>query len=210
MAVPQQAQAVHTWPQDMGLAVQALGAGPALAVLGVATPETTDRRVARVLVRAALRQTLALHLGVSVAAVVLRSQPGQPVQVLAPDADLCVSVSHMPGLSVAVIGRNRAVGVDLMQIDHDLEAMPDWFCLARDYLGPAVALELQCSAPAQRPAAFAQAWTRLEACLKCLGLPLSEWHPALAQRLETCEVRALALPRNCRGTVAFHGDAPAA
>jgi hypothetical protein len=38
-----------------------------------------------------------------------------------------------------------------------------------------------------------------------LGLALTEWTPALAQRLATCRVMALSLPEDCRGAIAIPG-----
>ena len=81
--------------------------------------------------------------------------------------------------------------------------MPDWAQVALDYLGPAEAAQLHISSPAHRPAAFAEAWTRHEACLKCFGLELTEWTPALASQLASCQVMGLSLPDHCRGTVAI-------
>ena len=57
--------------------------------------------------------------------------------------------------------------------------------------------------PAQRPGVFAEAWTRLESCLKCVGLPLTEWNPRLAQQLLNCHVMGLDLPESCCGSIAM-------
>ncbi|MCB2037470.1 MAG: hypothetical protein KDF56_11275, partial [Ottowia sp.] len=42
--------------------------------------------------------------------------------------------------------------------------------------------------------AFLEAWSAHEARLKCLGEPLQEWTPALAERLAACQARTLTLP----------------
>jgi hypothetical protein len=58
--------------------------------------------------------------------------------------------------------------------------------VARDYLGEAACRQIAASAPHERSQFFATAWTRMEACLKCLQLPLAEWTPALQRELEAC------------------------
>ena len=78
----------------------------------------------------------------------------------------------------------------------------DWRQMARDYLGLSASDVLHNTPLAQRPAAFAEAWTRLESCLKFVGLPLTEWNPHLAQQVLNCHVMALALPERCRGSLA--------
>jgi 4'-phosphopantetheinyl transferase len=81
--------------------------------------------------------------------------------------------------------------------------LPDWAAVARDYLGPRVADALQQTPPADRPAAFAQAWCQLEARLKCAGLGLAEWHPARDQRLAACQLWPLQLPIGGWGALAL-------
>ncbi len=198
---------VYAWPQSMQLAVDELRSGQALTVISVPTPATTNRLLARDLIRTALRETLAVVLDQPAASITLVSGPGQAIWVDSPLARLHVSVSHTPGVSVAAIGRGAAIGVDLMHVDQGAEAMLDWARVALDYLGPTVTVLLQSTSPAQRPAAFAQAWTRFEACLKCLGLALTEWTPVLEQQLTTCRVMALTLPENCRGAIAINANA---
>jgi 4'-phosphopantetheinyl transferase len=58
-----------------------------------------------------------------------------------------------------------------------VQDVPDWDRVALDYLGPQVRDMLAGLDPACRADAFAQAWTRREAQLKCLGLSLSEFIP---------------------------------
>lgn len=202
MPPPDKRVAVHAWPHGMQAAVDALRSRQAMAVISVATPATSDRVLARALIRTALRETIALFLGQPALSITLVSRPGQAIAVDSPLARLRVSVSHMPGMSVAAIGRDAAIGIDVMRIEPGAQEMPDWACVARDYLGPQASACLQRASPAQRPAAFVQAWAHFEARLKCLGLALTEWSPALAQRLATCRVMALALPDDCHGAIA--------
>ena len=191
----------------MQLAVDELRYGRAMTVISVPTPATTNRWLARNLIRTAVRETLAVFLDQPAASITLVSRPGQAIWVDSPLARLQVSVSHMPGVSVAAIGRGAAIGVDVMHVDPGAEGMPDWARVALDYLGPTVTDLLQNTSHAQRPAAFAQAWTRFEAGLKCLGLALTEWSPVLEQQLAACRVMALALPENCRGAIAINTNA---
>ena len=114
-----------------------------------------------------------------------------------------LSLSHAPGLSIAAIGRGACVGVDLMRIEDGIEGDPDWVRLAHDYLGARVTAVLQATAPAERAVAFAKAWTRLEACLKCLGLALTEWSPALEKQLTACKVVTLDLSYAYSGSLAI-------
>lgn len=207
--------AVHAWPQQVDRALADLCAGQACTVISVPTPPTTDRVRARALIRTALRQTLADFLAQPVTSIRLLSCPGQGIRVEsthlshvshASEGFLSVSVSHAPGLSVAALGRGVAVGVDVMPLDPDAAALPDWARVAQDYLGPVVTALLWQTPVAQRPAAFAQAWTCFEASLKCLNRPLTEWTPALAQQLASCRVMALALPAQACGSIALHPD----
>jgi len=78
--------------------------------------------------------------------------------------------------------------------------------LARDYLGPGAAAALAKLPAEQRQCAFAQAWTRLEARLKCLALELREWTPEFEVRLAACSVAELAMPAGWVAAVAIPGD----
>ena len=195
--------AVYAWPQQMPLAVDALRSNLGLTVISVATPATHDRLLARQLIRNALRTLVGKFLDRPAASIALVSHPGQGISLDFSVAQLHLSVSHMPSLSVAAISRRSAIGVDVMHVGGLAADMPDWALVALDYLGPAEAAQLHISSPAHRPAAFAEAWTRHEACLKCFGLELTEWTPALASQLASCQVMGLSLPDHCRGTVAI-------
>ena len=201
--------AVHAWPQRLQLAVDELRSHRALTVISVPTPITSSRTLARDLIRTALRETLAVFLDQPPVSIMLVSCPGQAIWVDSPFARLQVSVSHLPGLSVAAIGRGACVGIDVMDVAQGTQKALDWERVALDYLGPTVACAMQRMAPQQRPAAFAQAWTRFEACLKCLGCALTEWTPVLQLQLATCRVMPLALPDNLRGTIAINAAAGA-
>ena len=131
----------------------------------------------------------------------LKSIPGQPLRVEQPShgQNIGLSISHEAGLSVAALRRNGPVGVDIMRIAPAF----DWQALARDYLGPQAVRRIASQPESEKPMAFAREWTRLEAGLKCLGLALQEWSPALAERLESCQLMALDLPSGLCGAVAW-------
>ena len=203
MPVAAKVLAVRGWPQDLSLAVQDLRSDQAVTVIGVATPMTTDRTLARALVRDAVARTLEAALDLPTGSVKLVSQPGEAIAVEALPGGHGLSLSHAPGLSIAAIGRGACVGVDLMRVEDGIEGDPDWMRLAYDYLGPQVTAVLQTTAVDQRPAAFANAWTRLEACLKCLGLALTEWSPALEAQLTTCRVTTFDLADVYGGSLAI-------
>lgn len=194
---------MHVWPSDMHLALDDLRSNQAFTVISVATPVTENRAQARAIIRIALRDTLAAFLGQSAESILLDSSPGQPMQLDPVCGGMRLSLSHMPGLSVAAISRVSAVGVDLMQVDRSAIEASDWRQMVLDYLGPSVSDLLHKTPTAQRPYAFAEAWTRLESCLKCLGLALTEWDPRLARQLLNCHVMGLDLPESCRGSIAL-------
>ncbi len=172
----------------------ALRSDRALTVISVRTPETELRRAARQIIRNALQEVIGALLQRPIASILFTSLPGQAIALDLPNTQISLSVSHAAGLSVAAIRVGSAIGIDLMRIEPGAGALPAWARVAQDYLGPQVSAGLATLAPALRAASFAQAWTRHEAGLKYLGLPLTEWTPSLAQRLAPCVVTALALP----------------
>lgn len=194
--------AVHSWPHSVHLALDELRSDRGFAVFSVAVPDATIRPVARDHIRAALRETLGALLHRPAASITLISHPGQPILLDSPLTRIGLSVSHAPGLSVAAIHRSASIGVDVMRVEQGADWMPGWECVAQGYLGPQTYDRLAKMSPEQRAPAFAQDWTCFEACLKCLGIALTEWTPLLEQRLASCCVRALELPENYRGAMA--------
>lgn len=162
-----------------------------LWVIAVKTPDTAHRDRARQLVRQALGKTLGGMLAVDEGSLSLISQPGQGIRLAPPWQDVGISVSHEPGLSLAAIHRTGPVGIDLLQLG---PALPDLDQLARDYLGPATAAAIAALPQTQRQPAFARAWCRLEAGLKCLGMALGEWTPEIGRQLAACTVTDIAMP----------------
>ena len=157
--------AVQPWP----------GAVPELQdgvfVIGVET--SPQRARARAQIREALRQALAAVLDVPPEAIGIASTLGQPPRILvAGDSrGIGCSFAHENSYALAAVNLHGAVGVDLMRV----QDVPDWQAVARDYLGPTASAALIAIASVDLPLAFAQAWTRREAALKCRSQQLSEW-----------------------------------
>ena len=193
---------VHRWPDSAPLALDELRSELAWTVISVVTPDSTIRNAARARIRSALQDVLGALLRRPAASIALISQPGQTILLDLPEARIGLSVSHAPGLTVAAIHVAASIGIDVMRIDWRADAMPDWENVAQDYLGPPTCRRIAMLAPAQRAHAFAQAWVGWEAGLKCLGMALTEWTPALEQRLASCSIRALALPEDYCGAIA--------
>ena len=192
----------------MRLAVHALpdaaSAWPRLSatqptVLALKLPPGSTRDQAREKVRAVLRQVLGQHLDVAPEAVMLSSAPGQPMRVARPETSIGISISHAEGCSLLALWPKGEVGVDLMQPI----PLPEMQTLARQYLGPEVAQTLAAVGAPEREQAFAAAWCRYEAALKCLGEPLNEWSEAMAARLLRCRLAMLDLPAPWVGATAW-------
>ena len=210
---PEKSLTVHLWPASRALLAASVGNGsglltPAgsgaaaeLLVISVVTSDSTLRDAARAQMRDALREVLSLQLGCAPESVVLQSIPGQPLRVEQPvhGQNVGLSISHEAGLSVAALRHNGPVGVDIIRIAPAF----DWQAVACDYLGPQVVRRIASLPESEQPLAFAREWTRLEAGLKCLGLALQEWNPALEQRLANCCLMALDLPPGLCGAVAW-------
>jgi 4'-phosphopantetheinyl transferase len=192
--------AIHRWPQDRAAALAALRERAAPVVLMLDTPQTVLREHARRQVRSALRELLADFIGCAPDAVPLASEPGQPLRLAG--SNFGISVSHDAGISLVALDFRGALGIDVMRI----EALPDWQQLARDYLGEAAYLVIEASAPAQRAQCFATAWTGMEARLKCLGLALTEWTPALQRELDRCSAVCFAPAPGIAACLAWRSD----
>lgn len=179
-------------------------------MISVVTPHTENRTHARVAIRTALRELLAAYWQRPTDSIRLSNHAGRAPALLSPANALGISISHAPGCSVAAIHLQCAVGIDVMRTEVDLPgsdgAAAEVYRLAHDYLGPATRWLLAQTAPTERTAAFAQAWSQLEARLKCLGLGLTEWTPALGQALDRCKVMVLDLPHTLCGALAVGPD----
>lgn len=172
-------------------------------LVGVAGPG--ERNAARQAIRQAVRSALPALFGVDAAAIGMHAVSGQaPYAMVRSGAHgderrVALAFSHDEALSVAAIGFDDLVGIDVMRIVD----IPDWQALAHDYLGAAVASALAAQAPAERAVALARAWSEREARLKCLGWPIGEWQAGEDAVLEACPCLPLALPDGYLGTLAF-------
>ena len=162
-------------------------------VIGIVPPPS--RMEARTHLRQAVRGAVAQWLKVDIGAISVESTPGAPPRLLLAGGAAGLSFSHDEGMSLAAVHLHGAVGIDVMRV----QAIADWFMLARDYLGPQVADELAACPADQRPLALAQAWTAREAALKCAGLPLAEWNGAAP----ACRLQALRLAAPYVATLAY-------
>ena len=176
-------------------------------VISVATPDTENRTLARASIRAALQELLGAYWNQPVTSIQFSSRSGEALALLSPAQRLGMSISHAPGCSVAAVHLRHAVGIDVVRVDTNgvgtEGASFDWDQVAHDYLGPRTHERLQRIASDARASAFAQAWSQLEAGLKCLGQGLTEWTPAQGQALDRCTVMALDLPPALCGTLAI-------
>jgi 4'-phosphopantetheinyl transferase len=164
-----------------------------------------ERNAARQAIRQAVRAALAVLFGVAPGAVGMHAVSGSGLAPYATvhgkdgERRVALAFSHDEALSLAAIGLDGPVGIDVMRIVE----IPDWQALARDYLGPGAAQALAAHAPADRPAALARAWSEREARLKCLGLGLGEWQDGEQDALNACRTLPLALPDGYIGTLAL-------
>lgn len=185
---------VQPWPGPLR------GPGDALQVVAVVHAPATSRALARERIRLALRQVAAAALDLAADRLTLHSTPGSAPRLLL-DGKPCgagVSISHTDGAAFAAFHAHGAIGIDVMPV----QDIADWREVARDYLGPD-ALALLAATPApRRPLALAQAWTRREAQLKCLGLALGEW----TAQPDHCRYLALELPAGYAGALAILGE----
>jgi len=160
------------------------------------------RRHARQQARALLCAQLAPVLGCAAQALAVSDARGQPPRLLwrgpgpAPDAltGIGLSIAHVPGLSLLAWHLGDAVGVDVQALPQGASAA-ELRRTAALYLSPESVLALdQQAQTAPFFEAFCAQWAAHEARLKCLGLPLAEWHPALTARLAGVCTAALVLP----------------
>ncbi len=190
---------VHPWPETQRAAVADLDTGQAITVISVVTQNSTMRETGRQLIRSALRAVLGKHLYLSPETVPLSSADRHAPALTLQGHTIGLSVSHVAGLTLAAIHRRGPIGIDIMRI----EALPDWEPVAINYLGRHAHQRILAIIPSQRSLAFGREWTRVEACLKCLGLGLVEWNNLLERQINRCETIELAMPAGLAGSVAI-------
>jgi 4'-phosphopantetheinyl transferase len=161
-----------------------------------------EREAARRTIREALLAALAAMSGLPPERIALHAAPGEAPYALLGDGAatrrVALSISHDGELSLAAVSLTSQVGIDVTRIVD----FPDWQGVARDYLGPSIAAHLSSLPSAERPLAFARAWSEREARLKCLGIQLAEWNADVEDRLAACRCQALDLPDGYVGWLA--------
>jgi 4'-phosphopantetheinyl transferase len=122
--------------------------------------------------RSALRWTLSRYLGIGPRDIRFDAcQNGKPflANLQAELPALEFNLTHSGAWALIAVS-DKPVGIDVEGIRIGF----DWLKIAKDYLPPGGAEEILALPPAQRPQAFFQAWTRLEAYLKGLGTGISK------------------------------------
>ncbi len=171
--------------------------------------------------RGALRHLLGRYLAVDPRRVEIRLLPGgKPILGTGDDVPLRFNVSHSGPLALIALARGREVGVDL-EAERPLSDMTS---LAESTFSPVEVAAWRALAPADRPAAFFQAWTRKEAFLKATGegllraldsfdVALGPGEPARLLRvegppgeLERWRLVALDVPRGYHAALAIEGE----
>jgi 4'-phosphopantetheinyl transferase len=151
----------------------------------------TDRCSRRAESQRALRQVLAAYLDEDPERIGLRiGLAGKPALVM-PGHPLRFNLSHSGGLALVAVAFGREVGIDV----EDMTRTRDFPRLAKRWLAPRVATEIEALAPRRRPAAFYAAWTRHEAAGKCHGAGLGggPGQPAATVALDVGPAHAAAL-----------------
>ena len=168
--------------------------------------DASNRDIARQQVRQALQTCLAAELGCAPSELEVTNVRGQPVQVNRnglPLSSLHCSISHAPALALLAWRWNGLVGVDVQAVDAGATA-PELLATAQLYLGQKIHEALAiCAHDAHFFEAFAQAWVRQEARLKCAGLGLIEWSEALDAQLQGMHCAPLVLDKNLKAAVAW-------
>ncbi len=167
-----------TWPD---LPVKLDGNG--LALRRLALPAGTPRARARHLARRGLREMLASLLALPAEEVTLVEGLRGPVLEGAA-REIGVSLSYAGDWALIGLAEGRALGVDVVRI----ESLPEAEMLARLYLPATACHAVREAPPERRDARFAHVWAEMEACSKCLGLPLAEISAARELALKDCQL----------------------
>ena len=193
---------VLAWPSPQAPAWQ-----DDMLALSTAVPPGATREIARADIRAAVCEAAGALLDLGPERIEVASTPGSAPRLLVDGAVVGggVSISHADTISVAVLHKNGAIGVDIMRIG----ITSDWARVAHDYLGMAAASLLAAATDDQRPLAFTLAWARREAGLKLRGEKLTEWRgggeprPAAGATVDAGRYMQLAMPDGYAGVVAL-------
>lgn len=132
--------------------------------------------------RALIRTVLSGYCAVEPLELRFATSPaGKPRVELPEGTGLEFSLAHTEGIAVLLVGRDRAVGVDV-----ESERRPLSADLPRRLLGPGELEGLRALPPARRSVRFLEHWTLKEAYAKARGsgleLPLAGWQFAIDER----------------------------
>ncbi len=207
---------VYSWPMQRDAAIEEL-THQRLVVLCIDTTladgkvfaHAAVRQDVRVKIRQALSELLGRVFACPAQQIDLTHVPGQApgksLSMIFPDHQIALSISHEQGLSIAAVslGKNHAIGIDLVRIDQQME----WRSVAELYLGSQASAEISAYPAPEQAMHFARLWSGLEAKLKSHERALTEWSPQLAQDLADCQTMQLDLPSAYAGTLALRASA---
>lgn len=143
----------------------------------------TQRADARRLARSVLPGLLAGVLGQPATHPVLVDGPRGPVLEGAA-SDIRISLSYAGDRVLIGLVRGRALGVDIVSLNF----FPEVDALARLYFPRALCRAVLEAPPELQSERFARAWAQIEACCKCLALPLAEIDEQREQLYAMCEL----------------------
>ena len=162
---------------------------PELHVLVVAHPRSADLAAGREAARQRMRELLLRHAGPEIAAPFLAA-------ARAARGACRASISHEQSHSLLAWCEHGCIGIDIVSPQRLADmAPPTLAATAALYLGPKASAVISPTTEAsQARRLFADAWARHEARLKCLGLALDEWSPALQIQMARCLTAVVSPP----------------
>ena len=162
---------------------------PVLHVLAVAHPRSADLAAGRDAARQHMRELLLRHAGPEIAAPFLAAAHAARGACRA-------SISYEQSHSLLAWCEHGCIGIDIVSPQRVADmATPALAATAALYVGPkASAVISSTTEVSQARRLFADAWARHEASLKCLGLALDEWSPALQVNLASCLTAVVSSP----------------
>jgi hypothetical protein len=178
--------------------VDAPSGWPTLQVRMVLHTQLTDLEVGREAARQRVRGLLLREAGPEIAAPFLAATR------VAPGAGRA-SISHAQTHSLLAWCQRGRIGIDAVSLYRLADMSPhDVLTTAEQYLGPNTAAAImQATSDGQARTLFADAWARHEASLKCLGLALDEWSPALQGQLARCLTAVVVPPPQVFASIAM-------
>jgi 4'-phosphopantetheinyl transferase len=153
-----------------------------LVLILVARPDNHSRQAARRFARQVLSEILSKLLSVSMEQLALVEEAYGPQ--LADHRNIRVSLSYSGNWILIGIGKEQALGVDIVCVEH----LPEMESLCLYYL-PEMSCRTVAGVPKPlRDVTFSAEWAKMEAGCKCLGLPLSEISATRSLALQSCQM----------------------